>query len=266
MKILHLGLGLALIGLLPDFAAAQSAKDLIKDLDSAAFKTRDRAAKKLLEMKEDALAPLKEALKAPAKSLESKRRLESLLDSLNDFERDGQTVNGLHLELTASHKTLTVGERMTLTTTLSNVSDQDLFIQVGWVANRNTRGESNAFADGFNLHSMGNRLHAPENGSIEKIKLASVLPLGKGRHFEFKTSAILNRDLEGNFYLELDPAPGLGQTRPYLVVEPTARLRMIHSVERIDDSLPRHFRESKMLWLGTVRSNDVEVKMITGID
>src|SRR5262249_54356683 len=81
----------------------------ITDLASDNFGTRDRATKQLRALKEGAIEPLKDALCLPKKDLEFVRRVQSLLDELIMFERDGETVNGLRLFLAASNDTLRVG-------------------------------------------------------------------------------------------------------------------------------------------------------------
>jgi len=77
----------------------------IADLDSTHFKTRERASKELLALKEAALEPLKDALRNTKRTLEQRRRIERLLSEVRVYGREGEPYKGLRLVLRAYPKT-----------------------------------------------------------------------------------------------------------------------------------------------------------------
>lgn len=239
-------LGLALVAYLPSFAAAQPAKvkDWIKDLDSANYATREKAAKNLLALREDAVEPLQEALKAPPKNLEYKRRLQSLLHQASEYSRDGEPVNGLRLMLQTSNDTLMVGDSMTLLTTVSNVSDKPLMVVVG------------GFSNGNLLHSIGDRICAARDKTGKGSRMTTIT-MPSGGTLVYQTFITLENDSKGNYFLDCgQDARGAKFTLP---VEPTGRLRVVHSVEPGNyDLRVVRFGEKKetQAWHGKVRSND----------
>jgi hypothetical protein len=257
-KLIPLFAGSILVTVVAHLVAAQTDPDeavvnrWIPDLDSAHFQIRERAAKKLFSLQERAIDPLKKALQIPNKDLEFRRRVEMLLREVKVFERAGEPENGLRMNLQASNDTLKVGDQMTLRTTLINLSEKDLVIQVRW-----------HFVRG--LHSITNQLHIPDFYREEIKRKPRPVTLPANESTTFTTVVTLRRFERQKNMVGLELGDGEGFLD--LLANGSNRLRMIHTVN-IDEATLREFsrerqrglfKKSAELWSGTVRSNDVVI-------
>jgi hypothetical protein len=251
-------LTLALVAKSSPGQSGQSPTDVkkwIADLDSDKFATRQRASNALRALKLDALTPLEEALKEPGGSLERCRRVQRLIGEIKVFERDGEPVSGLRLTLMASNDTLGIGEQMTLRTTLTNVGKDKLHIRTG------CQIAGDDFIDGGNLHCLSDYLQAPEVLKGRPARGREFVTLPPGASVQFLTSVTLRKSGQKDG-LELDI--GFGASVLELPAKGSIRLRVIHSVV-LDAETLRLFAVDPALrkaWTGTVRSNDVDVKLI----
>jgi hypothetical protein len=261
-----------LLSTTPGISVAQSnidqakLKEWIRDLDSSKFTTRERARQELLALGENALDPLKEALKEPDLELVQRRRLEKVLDELKVFERDGDAVHGLRLSLTASNDTLKIGDQMTLLTTLTNTGKNNLFIRVG-----GSQYYSD-FTNGRTVHGFADGLFVPQlpKPDAKRKLLSRVIP--PGTSVAYKTLVALQDGFEKKDTFTL--ISGVEETPLELPNKGPVRLRMVFTVE-MDDAILEYFSNrrrfgeispSTILWTGTVRSNDVEVRLVKAPD
>jgi hypothetical protein len=231
------------------------AKALIKDLDSAQFKTRELARKELLALGEAALDPLKDALREPNGELLFRRRVERVLDDLKDYERDGETVYGLRLSLIASSDTLKIGDQMTLITTLTNEGKFPLFVRIGW------QFPGSYFVQGDSLHSMTDRLQVPDCPKPDPKRKLVTKVLSPGTNIAFTSYVACHPVSMAKVHLK----SGIEGSFLDVRANSTVRLRMVYSVEadeKLQDAFGR--QRSTLLWSGSVRSNDVEVRLVAG--
>jgi hypothetical protein len=103
----------------------------VHDLDASQFSVREQATRDLLRAKERALAPLHEAMKTN-NSLEFRRRTAMILEKLAIYEPGGQVVAGLKVRLTIDRESVRMGDTVIFTTSLANMTDQPMNLQVGF--------------------------------------------------------------------------------------------------------------------------------------
>lgn len=142
MFIQKFALVACMLGLIAGPALAEPTDDLTatveqlisgKDgLASESFKARQAAEQALIKIGPNAL----DLIKAQAKTNEDPEvqiRLERVVASIEALTKSGGTiVNGLKYCLTASHDTLSLKQKIRLTTTLVNTTDKDMTVRVGY--------------------------------------------------------------------------------------------------------------------------------------
>jgi len=154
---------------------------------------------------------------------------------------------------------------MTIVTTLCNVGKQSLIVPVGHqfpVAPAGYQFPGCDFAQGSNLHCLTDQLQFPRFAAPTKRELFTI-HLAIGQTHAFTTVVKLCNKLNQKNALALDL--GFGEGSLDVGENASIRLRMVHTVEP-DGALLRLLSRDrvspKSLWTGTVRSDDVVVKLI----
>jgi hypothetical protein len=131
----------------PEPRATKPIAQLVAELDDENFIVREQATRMLLARGPEALAPLKDVLEKTT-SPEVRARARHVLQMLSIHDGGGEVINGLKIRLHADTDKVRPGTKVRLTTTLCNVSDRDLNVQVGY----STCG--NYFDCGANLRAL----------------------------------------------------------------------------------------------------------------
>lgn len=103
---------------------------LLRDLDDASFLVRQNAERQLAEIGEPAVKPLKLKL-ADKPALEVAVRVQRLLQTLAIYDGGGPAVRGLKIRLDADKNEIRVGQEITLTTTLRNLTSAEMIVDLG---------------------------------------------------------------------------------------------------------------------------------------
>jgi hypothetical protein len=248
---------------------------LIDDLDSPSFRVREAASKQLLALEAKAVEPLRRAA-AGGKSLELVARAQQLLRKLAIFEPGGKVVSGLKLVLKADREAVKLGDTLILTTSLCNMTDKDMNVMVA------LSDLPHNFAGGGALRNVvppaGGKgaaaemdLHLIESGGLgAEVRLHGIHRTVPARSaVMYNTHATLMRQNGDLRYHLADKAVA------YLKVsdkgEHTLRMVFEGMTPRPDDPV-RGIRLSvpeiigtgtARFWEGTVRSNDVRVRLIS---
>jgi hypothetical protein len=281
---LWLGAGLLAVGLPltaaqqplnPTGAATEARiKKLLDDLDSPRFAVRERATKEVLAMQERALGPLKRALASP-RSAEFAQRARGILRQLAIYEPGGAVVGGLKLRLTADRDTIKPGEAVTLTTTLCNLTDKPLTVQVGFStcgnyfacgstvrrvvpAGPKDKGPKELVPDPqFGVCATGARLMfatIPPKGLVSYEVTAPILRKGE------KTFLSLSGGLSAPGYFLLEAPAGSTHTlRMALEIAPEDNIPL---EQALDPKNARPPQPPPGHWSGKIRSNDVQVRIL----
>ncbi|MGE3803281.1 MAG: HEAT repeat domain-containing protein [Gemmataceae bacterium] len=104
---------------------------LIAELDDDNFIIREQATRLLLARGPEVIEPLKDAV-AKTTSPEVRARANHVLQALSIHDGGGKVVGGLKLRLSADTDKIRPGSKLTLTTTLCNMTDEDINVQVGF--------------------------------------------------------------------------------------------------------------------------------------
>jgi hypothetical protein len=242
---------------------------LIADLDSKRFAVRERATRELMALKAEAIEPLEKAL-GQASSVEVLRRIRAILETLAIYQPGGDVVDGLKLRLTADRAAVKMGETVNLRTVLCNMTEKPLNVYIGYTYC------GTYFECGSALHRA-----AP----VVKGKLLSDTPArcevgfcgtGAGPIYVtvqpkslvgFHTPATLMEKNgkkgyalgKGRFFF-LDSAGGDEAVRMVLTVTPGDNVRR-PARPGLKGSGIRPAKEDALFWTGTLRSNDVRIKL-----
>lgn len=260
----------------------EAIRKLIQDLEAPEYPTRERATRELLRLEGHALEPLKRAV-ASARGLEFTTRARRVLDRIAIFEPGGEVVNGLKLCLTADRDGVRSGQTLWLTTTVANLTHQDLNVKVGYTTCGNYfecgAAVRRVVADGKEEEPGWWTFHCGTGAGpiFQTVRARAVVT--------FKTSAaLLPVPRTGRPYLSFgkNGPTTLGMSHP-AVAGPSAgqdglaygphALRMVLSVtpEMNKDSGHtlagksagvRPSNESAPYWSGTVKSNEVRLKVL----
>jgi hypothetical protein len=254
-------------------APAQEIDGLIADLESPSYRVREKASARLLVLEARAVEPLQRAV-ASGKSLELVARAQQLLRKLVIFEPGGATVNGLKLILKGDRDKVKLGDTLTLTTWLCNMTHADMNVTVALY------GSPHAFTAGAGLRrlvpaadgkappteeaartvrgGMINRLHALHR----TVPARTAVP--------YRTTATLLRQNGDTYYYLSEgmpanlaaPAEGEHTLRMVLVAaapDPVGRPAS-KDIRSVPDLAP--VNQSAPFWGGTVRSNDVRLRVL----
>ncbi|HZZ81732.1 MAG TPA: hypothetical protein VFE62_24740 [Gemmataceae bacterium] len=249
----------------PKADAARIAK-LIASLDSAKYAERERATAELLTLEGAVLEPLHKAV-ASAPTVEFARRAQTILDALAIHEPGGDIVNGLKLRLTVEHASIKLGSTFKLTTHLCNMTAKPLNVRVGYT----TCG--NYFECGTSLRRLD---PASPNGEAQpKLNIGGFCGTGEGPIFvtiparsmlRFDTvtaaqkaggRAIFTLGTAKYFNLE---GSGADRVRMFLAVTPGENTPR-PARPGLKGTGIRPANEDGPYWSGTIRSNEVQIKV-----
>ena len=237
---------------------------LIDALDSATFADRERANRELLALEGAALEPLRNAL-GKGRSVEFTRRANGILDALAIHEPGGDVVNGLKVRLTADRTTLKAGESIKLITTLCNMTDKPLNVMVGYTFC------GNYFECGYALRRAQFVQGKPTPDVVPNCQ-AGFCGTGAGPMYvtlpakstvKFETPAALAPQ---------QAVYTLGMHK-YFTIEGTRTIDDLRMVLDVAGNQPRPARpgmkgegvrptdEDAPFWTGTIRSNDLRLKI-----
>ena len=247
---------------------------LIEQLKAEDFDQRIAAEKALLRKGAAVVAPLKQAL-AREKNNDFRGRASGIVDF---YEGGGTIDNGIKIKLTADRESLKPGEKLQLTTTLYNTTDAELNVYIGW---KHT-------ADSIMDEHLRLALRVQrEDKRVEEFEVgAEATPVYSGlweSKFIFVTLPPFSRvsyktiaELQ-SFDFDETESPALRRHiyrfGGYNLFVPAAdhRLRMVMRVTKkvlaysnekdvrgVDGGKPNR---DASFWIGTVRSNDVLVRV-----
>lgn len=265
-------------------AAARKIAEAIAHLDSDDFEKRDAALKRLIEIGEPSVEPLKRALKEKERSPEFATRALKVVEL---YELGSPETNGIVCTLETDRKAVKPGENVVLTVSLANRGERDVLLYVG-ESNWGNKFESGYAVCRVTTKSIGMERELVYLASEDMLmsckfgnhKLYARLPAGETKsyrcnvHFDhaYVSSTGEKRGSE--------PGLSLGADRSAFLAAPmegTVRLSVIHSVVAdklalaIDngdgcsiDGVFRQKVEAKDLeglerWSGELRSNDVKI-------
>lgn len=242
---------------------------LIEALDSPRFSERERATRELLALEGDALVPLRKSL-TTGRSIEFTRRARAILDALAIYEPGGEIVNGLKVRLGADRDTVKPGDTVKLTTRLCNMTAKPLNVMVGYT----TCG--NYFECGSALFRINPVPGKPAAEIAPKCQVGFCgtgagpiyVTLAPKSVLNYETTATLAQHPGGSTVYTL----GAGK---YFTIEGTGVTDAVRMVLSITPSAnqPRPARpnlkgsgirptdEDAPFWHGTIKSNDVQLKL-----